>query len=95
MVINLLHPGFTANLAPYMSIGSAEGELGLLSINIDQVRSRGLDVGNIMEDGVDLKKSQKLGLHKELCTWQDAKGEECMPSSFQRRQWVEPQWLLS
>ena len=54
----------TANLAPYMSMSSAEGEL--LSNNIDQVRSRRLDVGTIVEDGVDLKKSQRLRLHKEL-----------------------------
>ena len=62
---NLVHPGCTANLAPEMSMGSAESQL--LSNNIHQVRSRGLDVGIIVKDGVDLKKSERLGLEKELC----------------------------
>ena len=62
---NLVHPGCTANTAPEMLMGSAEGQL--LSKNIHQARSRGLDIGSIVEDGVDVKKSQKLGLEKELC----------------------------
>ena len=79
-------------------MGSAESQL--LSNNIHQVRSRGLDVGIIVEDGVDLKKSERLGLEKELCndyliTWQDVNGEEYMPSSSRRKQSVEPQGVVS
>ena len=62
---NLVHPGCTANLAPEMSMGAAEDQL--LSSNIHQARSRGLDISSIVEDGVDMKKSKKLGLDKEMC----------------------------
>ena len=62
---NLVHPGCTANSAPEMPMGSAEGQL--LSKNIHQARSRGLDISSIVEDGVDVKKTQKLGFKKELC----------------------------
>ena len=62
---NLVHPGCTANVAPETSMGSAEGKL--LSCNVQQVRKKELEIGTIVEDGVDLKKSKDLGLEKELC----------------------------
>ena len=52
---NLVHPGCTANVAPETSMGSAEGKL--LSCNVQQVRKKELEIGTIVEDGVDLKKS--------------------------------------
>ena len=52
-------------VAPKTSMGSAEGKL--LSCNVQQVRKKELEIGTIVEDGVDLKKSKDLGLEKELC----------------------------
>ena len=62
---NLVHPGCTANVAPKTPMGSAEGKL--LSCNVQQVRKKELEIGTIVEDGVDLKKSKEPGLEKELC----------------------------
>ena len=62
---NLVHPGYTVNVAPEPSIGSAERKL--LSSNFQQVRNEDLEIGTFVEDGVDLKKSKNLGLEKERC----------------------------
>ena len=68
--------------------GSAEGKL--LSCNVQQVRKKELEIGTIVEDGVDLKKSKDLGLEKVKSTWLDVNRGESTQYIFRPRQWAKP-----